>query len=509
MIAQVVPITRLRRATDWWSYKLPADFTVLPGSLVVIPFRGRDTLGIVWDIEKEDRKATLSVSKVLTLYSLVHAPQRRFIEWLADEGICSLSTALHQWLPAALRKYPLTKPAQALLATQQALQAHPAAQQVVLTPGKRIQVSDALLKRAGAKFISFFSDVSDTEECKQWLAVASGQKTVGTGRERALFAPWLNMQQVIVQEPEDVSYYHEQIPYLNLVTAARALASYSQAELVIRTHVPHEAARVLWGPEAIGSQEALPQLIFTDLRREELLNAELITHIQTTLEKKERVLILYNANDRILEKDGERILLPGAQSLAKKLAFTLGYSTLPPLVIFGTRTILTESYENVGLTVVLSIDPLLHQEHFADQLHGWGDLGRLFSYQAPCHIQSHQFDHPLVQSLRNARFAEYCTQVVNDQKSQQLLPFAEAIVCSHPSEKTVKPTADALYTQLSGAVQPPWALSHPFATLVRKKEQQAILLHAPAGTRVPASIRKIVASLSRPWKVQRNPWFTV
>lgn len=476
---------------------------------MVVPFRGRDTLGVVWDIEKEDRQATLSISKVVTTYSVVHAPHRRFIEWLAEEGICSLSTALHQWLPTALRKYPLTKPVLALLELPPASQADPAPQQMVLTPGKRAQVSYALQKIAKAKFISFFAETSETEECQQWLAVAKGEKTVGTGRERALFAPWLNLQQLIVQEPEDIAYFHEQIPYVNMVRAAHMLATYTQADLVIRTHLPDEAAKLLWGEHAQGSQEPLPSLTFTDLRREELLNAELITKIQATLEKNQRVLILYNALDRILEKDGERILLPGTQSLSKKLAFMLGFAELPVLIAFGTRAILSENYLDVGLTVVLSLDPLLHQEHFADLLHGWGDLGRLFSYQVPCHIQSHKLDHPLIQALRNNRYDNYALQVVEEQRAQKLLPFAEAIVCSYPTDKTATPSVEKLYAQLETAVQEPWALSHPFATIVRKKEQQAILLHAPLGSRVPATIRKIVASLSRPWKVQRNPWFTV
>jgi primosomal protein N' len=509
MIAQVVPVTRLRRATDWWSYKVPSNFQCLPGSLVSIPFRGRETLGVVWEIEKESEQATLSITRIITPYSLVHAPHRRLIEWLAEEGLCSLSTALYIWLPTALRNFPFTKSTQDLLEAHIPDVTNQTAQQLVFTPGKREYIESALKKRAENRFVSFFDSKSDKDELSDWLSIASGQKTIALGRERALFAPWHNLQKVIIQEPEDVSFYHEQIPYLNLLEATKVLAEASKAEVIIRTRIPQAAAELLWGEDVQGYSDPLPQIILTDLRRERLINEELLARIKQTLEAKKEILILYNAKDRIREKEGERILLPGVQTVGKQLAAALGCNELPPQIHFGTRSILTESYQNIGLTILLSIDPQLHHEHFADQVHGWADIMHLASYQAPLLVQGYQLDHPLVQALQNNRFAAYCTQIVEEQKEQAFLPFAEAILCTHPSDKESDPSAEKLYEVLRKLLEEPWSLSHPFSTVIRKKEQTALLLHAPQGSRVPAKLRSKLAALARPWKIQRNPWFTV
>src|ERR1044072_3557458 len=115
MIAQVVPITRLRRATEWWSYRVPAPLSCSAGSLVVVPFRGRPTLGIVWSLQEDDKKATEKISSFITKNPLVRQPHRQFIEWLSQAGVCSLSTALYVWLPKALRTTHLSHGALAKL----------------------------------------------------------------------------------------------------------------------------------------------------------------------------------------------------------------------------------------------------------------------------------------------------------------------------------------------------------------------------------------------------------
>src|SRR5687768_15113805 len=99
MIAQVVPITRIRRDTSWWSYTVPRGLHCQAGSLVTIPFRGRSCLGVVWHLEAADEKASQSLESVLTAIPLLKLPHRQLVENLSQTGFCSLSTALYVWLP--------------------------------------------------------------------------------------------------------------------------------------------------------------------------------------------------------------------------------------------------------------------------------------------------------------------------------------------------------------------------------------------------------------------------
>jgi primosomal protein N' len=507
----VVPIVRLRRATAGWSYK--SSLPVQPGGLVIVPFRGRATLGVVWDSEPS-KKATEHISEVLTATPLVRAPHRHLIEWLAEEGICSLSTALYMWLPAALRGFPLTKPVREVLAGWDANQLNAkelslAKQHAVLVPSRREQAELNLTKKYGTNFSSTFEDTTPAQEFATWTAIAQGQCVVATGRERSLYAPWVNLRHVTVIEPEDISYHTGQTPYLNLVDAARVLSEATQAHLTCRTNLPVEAAQLVW-PSASGLPLQASTIELTDLRHERILNSNLITSIQTALERQEHVILLYNAHDRLKrQEDGSQRVIPGIETLGKQLATALNLSQLPPLIHLGTRSILTDLPRPVGLSAILSLDPLLGTENFSDKLHGWGDIGRLLHLSTPLLIQTWQPEHPLPQAVLKQQFIQYCSAQIVEAKEAALPPFSEYIVCALPTGKEGKPAPEVLTQELTTATLSPWQVSFPRSSQRRGKALTTVTLHAPKGTRLPQTLRKVLAALPRPWVVERSPWYAV
>ena len=510
MVAHVVPITRLRRDTSWWSYSVPARQRVLPGCLVVVPFRGRPTPGVVWAVEESDGKATESISTILAVTPLVRAPHRRLIEELAEQGLCSLSTALYVWLPAALRKLPLSGPVRGLLDEHdKAAPADPLAapaQHAIVLPGKRPEAAKALAGRFGGLFADLFAEDAPTAELESWLRIARGEISVGAGRDRSLFAPWLNLRQLTVIEPEDIAYYREQVPYLDLIGLTSDLASATGSFLRLRSCLPLSAAQELWGPEAEGCDDWPASLQLIDLSREDILSEPLLQGIRAALAQNKRTLLLYNAHDRLApDTDGLGAkLLPGIETLRKKLAVALGLDTLPESIVLDTRAMLSHAYADVGFTGILSLDPLLSQTVFADHLHGCGDLGRLFAYRAPCVIQSRRKEHPLIRALRNHQLAEYLTDLAHQQQLSGLPPFGEQLVCSLPQEGA-ETAAQELYERLLPLTEAPWQLGFPFSGDWRKVTYLHVMLSAPAGTRLGAGIRKLASSLKRPWRVQRNP----
>lgn len=505
MTISVVPILRVRRATTTWSYKVPEGSIVVPGALVIVPFRGHPVLGVVWDGDATTKAKLLPVTEILTTTPVVRAPHRRTIEWLSETGMCSLSTALYTWLPAALRQLPLTKPVRATLSEWDTNQ--PSAketalckQHAVVVPNHRPAAELALKKRYKELFATTFHDTPVTEFAT-WVAVAQGKIQVVVGRERALWLPWLNLQHCTVIEPEDISYHTGQTPYINLVEAAEFLSSATSAALTLRTHVPQSAAEVLW-PAAVAWPLPTVPVEVTDLRRERLLNERLLSRIQEAL-KTGHVIMLYNARDRaVATEDGYQKVVPGVETIAKQLAAHFG-GTLPQTLRFGTRQILTDLPRTLSLAIVLNLDPLLGNPHFADQLHGWGDLGHLISTGAPLHIQCHEPEHPLVQSLVHGSFVEYCRQITNQIQQAGLPPFQEEIVCATPGTD-----AEELYQELNPLVTPPWQLSYPRAASRRREQVTIVTLQAPRGTRLPAPVRTKLIALPRPWHVERGPWYS-
>lgn len=510
MTATVVPVLRLRRATTGWSYKTKQ--AVQPGSLVIVSFRGHPTLGVVWDLE-DNPKATAFIEEVLTATPLVRAPHRRLIEWMAEYGLCSLSTALYTWLPSALRDLPLTKPVRASLAAWDSEQPSVktialAKQHAILVPNHREQAETSLAKKYSQSFHSTFADATPAQEFISWLAIARGEQTVVTGRERGLFAPWVNLRHLTVIEPEDISFYTGQSPYLNLVEGSRVLAETTQAALAYRTNVPVAAARRIW-PEASGLPQSAP-IELTDLRASRIINESLIKQIKAVLEQKQHVILLYNAHDRLKETDdGERTVIPGIETLGKQVAVALGFEQLPSLITLGTRSILTDLPRPIGLTAILSLDPLLSVTNLADQMHGWGDIGRLLQSGAPLVVQTHKPEHPLPQSLLKGTFAEYCSAEITAAAKAGLPPFSEQVVCALPLEKISPITPAALASELQTIAPAPWQVSHPRPAYRRGKPLTIITLHAPQRTRTPVIVRNKLAALPRPWKVERGPWYAV
>ncbi|MBU6389316.1 hypothetical protein KGQ71_02250 [Patescibacteria group bacterium] len=513
MIAQVVPILRLRRDTTWWSYAVPSKAICAPGSLVRIPFRSRSYLGIVWHLEATDEKASKSIEEVLTPGPLVRAPARALIEYLSQVGLCSLSTALYQWLPSGLRRYPLTPPIRALISRYAGWRppGELPPQHCILVPGERPRQTAELREKFSSRFQELFSQNNELQELRNWFAIATGKITVGLGRERALWAPWLNLREMTVVEPEDISFYHEQTPYLNLVPAAREAARISKASLHFRSYLPPDTGRELWEEDTLG-RNAPPALRVIDTSHQPLLNDELVEAIRSTLNRGQTVLILYNAHDRaaLITRQGvpERVVLPGIETIAKRLAHRLGYSQLPPEVRIGTRSILHQPIDRLGLAVILSLDPLLRQTVFADRLHNFTDLGRLFALPVPCVIQASQMDHPLIQALRQSRLDAYVLECVREQRHLRLPPFGQYVVCSIPQDALTVETAHALYRRLVDITQTEWKISYPFSAVWRKKEYIHLLLQTPStDTRLPTAIRSVLIQLPRPWKVQHNPWY--
>ena len=515
MTVEVVPVTRLRRDTSTWSYRVPPKSSVQPGCLVVIPFRNHPTLGMVWEVHEEDARATQTVQEVLSTVPLLRAPHRDFVGWLAEEGLCSLSTALYTWLPRGLRSLPLSSTARRLLkehnqTTLSASEINITKQHAILVPSRRPQQEAALSKRFGDQFSVLFSDSSIGVELERWFAIAQGKLQVGLGGVGSLWAPWLNLRHITIVDPEDIAHYHEQVPYLSLVGASQKLAQLTRAEVGYRTHLPSSVGATLWGGSALGVDTLPTPLRITDLTREPLLNESLILEIQTTLQQEKQVLILYNAHDslRPIITDGreQRKLFPGIESIGRDLARLLGCPQLPPSVHLGTRSILGNHLKGVGLTVALNVDRLTENPLFADQLHGWSDLGGLFSYSCPCTVQTHHPEHPLIWSLANSSFTTYLSQRIVQRAENGLPPFCTQIVCSVTTGESTGEQAQALYEKLHPLVTTPWQLSHPFPGPWRKREYTHLLLQAPAGTRLPVTLRTVLSALPAPWKVQRDPW---
>lgn len=95
-IAEVIPLARFPHGIEFFDYQVPDDLTNLlsVGSLVHIPFRGRQLTGAVWNIKDGERKNVKQITKILGESSLADERERLFLAWFASFYAVSLPTAL-------------------------------------------------------------------------------------------------------------------------------------------------------------------------------------------------------------------------------------------------------------------------------------------------------------------------------------------------------------------------------------------------------------------------------
>lgn len=499
MVAVVVPAVRLRRDTTGWSYLVPRGMLVAAGQLVQIRFKNTVVNGVVWDVIEKDAQASQPILKVLTPQPLVRPPARRMIELMAERGLCSLSTALYVWLPASLRRANLSPN------VQNALKSLPSPsnniQRGISVAGQR-PVQERMLNGLVAHL---FADGNEWEYVQEWLKVDSGAELTALGREGVLFAPWRNLRELTLVEPEDISFYRESTPYMPLSELLEPLASGFKMQPVLRSFLPTKPAQLLWGNGAIGNNRMPTHLWHLDTTGQPLLPKEFLERISQAIQKNQPVVILLNAHDRFIDSDdGRKKKRVGIESLPQELAEALGLNQLPTSVQIGTRALFQNPLPTGSLGIVFSLAQWLQEAPIGDRLHGWSDLGRLLATCDELLILSRFPANPLVQSLLHSTWAEYLTERLERLKHVGLPPFCEQIAISargsnHPDSESICDTITALLRE-------PWSISRPFDGQWRKVRYTHILLTAPTGTRLPTGARAYLVALERPWKLQRSPW---
>lgn len=507
MIAHIVPITRIRHSSSWWSYTIPKGVKVIPGCIVEVDFNHRTLPGVVWEVVESDPKASQPIHGVLCLAEIVRGHQRELIEWIARSGCISLSSALFLWLPRALRvkKYP-----KSTLATLNRLpiEADLKPQQLYLVPEKRPRLQAFLTQREPNHFWCVFDQANIATELNLWFKVWSGQTTTILGRERALFAPFRNLSQITVLNPEDISYLPGQLPFVHMVETATELGRLYQAKLQLRSFLSKSVAKSIW-PQADGLTEQNCPIELTDLNKQPIISQPLINQIQTVLSQSKSVFIYQNAHDRItLMSDGSGLQQTGVETYSNQIKANLTPKSIGKNLQFGTRKALTELDPQPDLTVILDLGPELRQSSFADQIQNYANLNRIISISKQVIIQTKQPQNSLTQALLQHRLSQVLEESLKVRQANHLPPYATIYQCLNPDQAlTLK-----LYHKLAQIIEThptSWKVSYPETTTFEQKAVSSLNLYHPetTGVLLPMQIQQILTNLSHPWKIIRNPWY--
>ncbi len=99
MIAEIYPILKLPRKCSYFDYEIPVNLKLAPGDLVRIPFKGRETLGIVRTIKSSSEAKRLIAVNSLSKASYLTRHDLERYEQIASYLVQSVSSLISTILP--------------------------------------------------------------------------------------------------------------------------------------------------------------------------------------------------------------------------------------------------------------------------------------------------------------------------------------------------------------------------------------------------------------------------
>ncbi len=176
--------------------------------------------------------------------------------------------------------------------------------EIALTP----QTISRFYKIFGEEIAVLHSRLSNRERLQAWRSLESGKKRIAIGARSAVFAPVRNLGIIILDEEHDSSYKQaDPAPRYHARDTAIIRARQNNAVMIMGSATPsmqalHMAAKgksTLLELKNRHAEASLPQVLITDLKQYRYsmkgdFALPLFNAVESALEKKEQVILLYN-----------------------------------------------------------------------------------------------------------------------------------------------------------------------------------------------------------------------
>ncbi len=265
-------------------YSAPAELKnkIKIGQLVKIPFRDKEEFGVVCAINQSISKKTVKtkpIKEIVFPKPLLSKPQLDFINEISElyhvsagfllkgnllplqkrklsrqshrhggvGGIIDF-VAKHKTSIKSRKKTPPTKPTVFIYKNNQEkenfilkiLEAKDG-QTFILVPelASVSKIENLLPKNILKQTVAITSELSDKELFAKWLDIWSGEKKIIIGTRRALFLPWQNLKNIILDDEANPNHKSwDMAPRLHARDGAIFLAKHHSAKLFLLAHTP-------------------------------------------------------------------------------------------------------------------------------------------------------------------------------------------------------------------------------------------------------------------------------
>lgn len=269
MIIKVAPLRRMPLGLDVLDYLPPeTEDKILIGQLIKIPFRNREIFGLVVDFSKNEplkngRAIKLkAISGVVFPTPLISPEQISFLKEISELYQTPLGQLLISNLlplqPRKIKKIKLIDKEKTLdkkfVRPELLMYKNPEeqtkifsekiskdGQTLILIP--EISASYKILQQLPSEFQArvslIHSDLSIKEFFDKWLEIFNNQNKIIIGTRRALFLPWQNLQNIIMDDEGNENYKSwDMTPRFHTRDAALLLAKAHGAKLTFCSHTP-------------------------------------------------------------------------------------------------------------------------------------------------------------------------------------------------------------------------------------------------------------------------------
>ena len=257
-----------------FSYLVPQNLAdeVEIGSLVSVPFHGREVIGLVIDrLEDNGSSGLKSISKSLgkipvvtkPLIELITQASRRYAahpfdllrtaipdrvatvekEFISIQLVDSLKRGKAEHLYLQL---PPAQPRTELLAKKIAVDATKGGVLIILPDAREVASLSEELEKSGLRFAILGSELSKSENYRNFLSILTGQVRIAIGTRSAIFAPVCNLGTIIIYNEGSEHFYERRSPGWNVRDVALLRSRIENVNLIFAGYSPSaETARLI------------------------------------------------------------------------------------------------------------------------------------------------------------------------------------------------------------------------------------------------------------------------
>jgi primosomal protein N' (replication factor Y) len=293
------------------------------GSLVLIPLNKKNILGVVFEIkdlkDSSGHKMALrradfklkGVAKILAPHPVLDGKQLQLAQWIHRYYWCSLGAVIKMMLPEKIQKPRIStrgrKNQNHDLKTDLKDLRNETKQKLILVPeinliGKIVQQNKA------DNTTVLHSQLTEKQYFENWLKIKTGEAKTVIGARIALFAPFVNLKEIIVKEEHSPYYKAQQAPRFHARETAIMLAKLWDAKITFESATPSIEIRYLSGERRINLEvtpfKSQASIAIVDLREElkegifsifnSIFSRKLQEELKNIIEEKKQAVLFIN-----------------------------------------------------------------------------------------------------------------------------------------------------------------------------------------------------------------------